>query len=178
MAFNILSLDPRFLNILFSSPQLYCHESAELSVLCYVDDLLVCGTPERTKEFTDKLSQEILLKVDSELKPQTCVNFLGRTLRHNGDSIDVSMSTAYVTDMLKLYGMENSKPSPTTGASIVSKVQPEPLDRNERKKYRAIVGKLFWLALIRPDISYATKEPSLKLRRSMTYCWSPKLSLL
>ena len=78
---------------------LYCHESTEL--LCYVDDRLVCETPERTKEFTDKLSQEVLLKVEGELKPQTSVNFLSRTLRHNGNSIDVSMSTAYVTDRRK-----------------------------------------------------------------------------
>ena len=58
-------------------------------MLCYVDDLLVCGTPERTKEFTDKLSQEVLLKVEGELKPQTSVNFLVRTRRHNGDTIDL-----------------------------------------------------------------------------------------
>ena len=68
------------------------------------------------------------------------------------------MPTAYVTDLLKLCGMKDSKPSPTTGTSAVSKIQPEPLDRNERKKYRAIVGKLLWLALIRPDTAYATKE--------------------
>ena len=43
---------------------LYCHKSTELYVLCYVDDLLVCGTPERTREFTDRLSQEVLLKVE------------------------------------------------------------------------------------------------------------------
>jgi len=54
--------------------------------------------------------------------------------------------------------MENSKPSPTIGTSIGPKVQPEPLDRNERKKYCAIIGKLLRLALIRPDIAYATKE--------------------
>ncbi len=136
----------------------YCHKPTEIYVLCYVvDDLLVCGTPERTKEFTDRLSQEVLLKVEGELKPQTSVNFLGPTLKHNGDSVDVSMTPAYVTDMLKIFGMENSKPSPTTGASTVSKIQPELLDRNERKKNGAIVGKLLWLALIRPDIAYATK---------------------
>ena len=111
---------------------LSCQKSTELYVLCYVDDLLVCGTPGRTEEFTDRLSQEVLLKVEGELKPQTSVNFLGRTLKHNGDRIDMSMTTAYVTDMLKLYGMENSKPSPTTGASTVSKIQPEPRGRNER----------------------------------------------
>ena len=58
-----------------------------------------------------------------------------------------------------MYGMEKIlKPSPTTGTSTVSKILPEPLDRNEHKKYRAIVGKLLWVALIRPDIAYATKE--------------------
>ena len=137
---------------------LYRHSSTELFVPCYENDLLVCGTPERTKEFTDRLSQEVLLKVESELKPQTSIDFLGQTLKHNGDSIDVSMPTAYVTDLLKLCGMEDSKPPPTTGTSTVSEIQPAPLDRNEHKKYRAIVGKLLWLALIRPDIAYATKE--------------------
>ena len=137
---------------------LYCHDSTELYVLRHVDDLLVCGTPERTKEFIDQLSQEVLLKTESKLKPQTSIDFLGQTLKHNGDSISVSMPTAYVTDLLTLCGMENSKPSPTIGTSIGPKVQPEPLDRNERKKYCAIIGKLLRLALIRPDIAYATKE--------------------
>ena len=50
---------------------LYSHKSTEHYVLCYVDDLLVCGTPQRTKEFTNRLSQEVLLKVEGELKPQT-----------------------------------------------------------------------------------------------------------
>ena len=147
---------------------LYCHKSTELYVLCYVDDLLVCGTPGQTKEFTDRLSQEVLLKVEGELKPQTSVNFLGRTLKHNGDRIGVSMTTTYVTDLLKLCGMENSNASPTTGASTVSKIQPEPLDRNDHKKYRAIVGKLLWLALIRPVITYATKELSRDLTAPAT----------
>ena len=138
---------------------LYCHDSTELYyVLRYVDDLLVCGTPERTKEFTDRLSREVLLKTESELKPQTSIDFFCRTLKHNGASIDVSRPIAYVTDLLKLCGMKDSKPSPTTGTSTISKIQPEPLDRNEHKKYRAIVGRLLWLALIRPDIAYATKE--------------------
>ena len=73
-----------------------------------------------------------------------------------------------MTDLLKLCGMENSKPSPTTGASTVSKIQPEPLDRNEHEKYPAIVGKLLWLALIRPDIAYAAKELSRDLTAPTT----------
>ena len=80
--------------------------------MCYVEDLLVCGNPERIKVFTvEQLSKEVLLKVEGERKPQTTVNFLGRTLRHNGDGIHITMPPAYVSDMLKLFGMENAKSS-------------------------------------------------------------------
>jgi len=117
-----------------------------------VDDLLVCGNPEcgnpeRIKVFTEQLSKEVLLKVEGELKPQTTVNF-----------IDITMPTAYVADMLKLFGMENAKPSPTTGTSTKPNYVPQPLNNADHKAYRAIVGNRLWLALIRPDMSYATKN--------------------
>ena len=135
---------------------------------CYVDDLLVCGNPDRIKPFTEQLSKEVLLKIEGELKPQTSVNFLGRTLKHNGDSIDITMSPAYVSDMLTLFGMDTAKPSPTTGTSAKPSHVPQPLNTSEHKAYRAIVGKLLWLALIRPDISYATKELSRDLTAPTT----------
>ena len=151
-----------------TDPNLYVHSSKELYVLCYVDDLLVCGNPDRIKPFTEQLSKEVLLKIEGELKPQTSVNFLGRTLKHNGDSIDITMSPAYVSDMLTLFGMDTAKPSPTTGTSAKPSHVPQPLNTSEHKAYRAIVGKLLWLALIRPDISYATKELSRDLTAPTT----------
>ena len=87
------------------------------------------------------------MKVEGELKPQTTVNF-----------IDITMPTAYVADMLKLFGMENAKPSPTTGTSTKPNYVPQPLNNADHKAYRAIVGNRLWLALIRPDMSYATKN--------------------
>lgn len=62
-------------------------------MLCHVDDLLVCGDPDLAKELTDKLAKGVLLKIEGELKAGTTVNFLGRTLKHNGDSVDIIMST-------------------------------------------------------------------------------------
>eukprot|EP00438_Fugacium_kawagutii_P003018 Skav203149 [mRNA] locus=scaffold626:61922:63415:+ [translate_table: standard] len=111
-----------------TDPNLYCHSSKELYVLCYVDDLLVCGNPDRIKAFTEQLSKEVLLKVEGELKPQTTVNFLGRTLKHNGDSIDITMPSAYIDDMLELFGMKNSKPASTTGTTAKPNHVPQPLD--------------------------------------------------
>ena len=108
------------------------------------------------------------MEVEGELKPQTTVNFLGRTLRHNGDSIDITMPTAYVRDMLKLFDMEDAKPSPTTGSSTKPNYVPQRLNNADHTADHAIVGKLLWLALVRPDISSATKEWSRDLTAPTT----------
>ena len=134
-----------------SDPNLYCHESGRLYVLAYVDDLLVVGTDEMRKSFMSQLSEEVLLKE----------TFLGRRLRHNGDSIDVCMSQKYIDATLELYGMKDAKPVATTGTVTINKTVPDtPLSPEEHKVYRTAVGKLLWLSLVRGDIAYATKELS------------------
>ena len=45
-----------------SDPNLYCHESGNMYVWAYVDDLLVVGTDEMSKSFMSELSEEVLLK--------------------------------------------------------------------------------------------------------------------
>ena len=52
-----------------ADPNLYCHSSGDLYVLCYVDDLLVCGKHELAVQFTKDLEKEVLLKIEAELKP-------------------------------------------------------------------------------------------------------------
>ena len=57
--------------------------------------------------------------------------------------------------------MKNAKPVATTGSvTIVKTVSDTPLSPEEHSVYRTAVGKLLWLALIRGDIAYATKELS------------------
>ena len=79
-------------------------------MLAYVDDLLVVGTDEMRKEFMSRLSEEVLLKETGQPVPGTEHTFLGRRLRHNGDSIDVCMSQTYIDGILELYGMSKAKP--------------------------------------------------------------------
>ena len=111
-----------------SDPNLYRHESGKLYVLAYVDGLLVAGTDEMRKQFMSRLSEEVLLKETGQLVPGTEHTFLGRRLRHNGDSIDVCMSQTYIDAILDLYGMKNAKPVATTGSvTIVKTVSGTPL---------------------------------------------------
>ena len=148
-----------------ADPNLYCHPSGDLYVLCYVDDLLVCGKHQLAVQFTKDLEKEVLLKIEAELKPGKSVNFLGRVLRHNGDSVDICMPQDYITKTLDLYNMVKAKAVGTTGTTSFSHrlVLGDPLSADEHKVYRTAVGKLLWLALIRPDTSYATKELSRDL---------------
>ena len=64
--------------------------------------------------------------------------------------------------------MEKAKPSSTTGTCTKPNYVPQPLNNADHKAYRAIVGKLLWLALIRPDISLATEELSRDLTAPTT----------
>ena len=130
-----------------ADPNLYSHKSGRLYVLCYVDDKLVCEDPNLAQEFTDKLAKEELLKIEGELKAGTTVNFLGRTLKHNGDSVDIIMSTKYVEDLLDVYNMRNSKPVTTIGTATAHRTAnaTEPLSSEEHKCYRTAVGNCFGL---------------------------------
>eukprot|EP00439_Symbiodinium_sp_Y106_P074225 s3018_g14.t1 len=85
---------------------------------------------------------EVLLKETGQLVPGSEHTFLGRRLRHNGDSIDVRMSQKYIDAILELYGMKDAKPVATTGTVTINKTVPDtPLSPEEHKVYRtAMVG--------------------------------------
>ena len=146
-----------------SDSNLYCHSSKQLYVLAYVDDLMIVGDPEQSKAFIDSLNKELLVKITGRLEAGSEHSFLGRKLRHNGDSIDILMSQQYIEEILKLYSMNSSSNIVnTTGSSALKRAQDSdtPLDKEEHSKFRTAVGKLLWLAFVRPDCSYAVKELS------------------
>eukprot|EP00438_Fugacium_kawagutii_P035573 Skav206146 [mRNA] locus=scaffold2285:21167:21949:+ [translate_table: standard] len=64
--------------------------------------------------------------------------------------------------------MKTVNPSTSTGTTVKPNHVPQPLCQTDHKRYRAIVSKLLWLALIRPDIAYAAKELSRDLTAPTT----------
>ena len=174
-----------------SDGNLYCHSSKQLYVLAYVDDLLIVGDSEQSKSFTEALGKELLVKIIGSLEPGTEHSFLGRRLKHNGDSIDMFMSQGYIEELLKIYQMESANNVNTTGTTALKRMQDAdtPLEPAEHAKYRTAVGKLLWLAFVRPDCSYAVKElsrdvksPTLeslaKLKHLLRYIVGTKQSVL
>eukprot|EP00439_Symbiodinium_sp_Y106_P016692 s1580_g2.t1 len=145
-----------------SDPNLYCHSSKQLYVLAYVGDLLIAVDSEKAQEFIEALNKEFLVKVTANLDAGTEASFLGRRLRHNGDSIDVFMPQTYVDELLALHSMKDSNCVSTTGTASLKRLDDsdQALDKTEHAKYRTAVGKLLWMAFARPDCSFAVKELS------------------
>ena len=71
------------------------------------------------------------------------------------------MPQEYAEELLKLY-MQKANPAPNTGSSALKRIQDadSPLSAADHAAFRTCVGKLLWLAFVRPDISYAVKELS------------------
>ena len=127
-----------------------------------MDDLLIVGDAKLKKEFIEALSKELLVKITGELRPNTEHSFLGRKLRHNGDSIDIFMPQKYIEDLLELYSMNKANSVNTTGSSSLKRIEDADvaLDAKAHSLFRTAVGKLLWLAFVRPDCSYAVKKLS------------------
>ena len=143
----------------------------KLLVMTYVDDLLIVGEKQEQESFLAKLSAQFPLKHQTKLDAQTPLTFLGKLAEHNAQeySISLHLPTSYYLKLFKLYGMEQAKPSSTTGDKLGLSDDPadpinQPLDPARHKLYRTTVGKLLWATPVRPDISFAVKELSRSLQ--------------
>ena len=143
----------------------------KLLVMTYVDDLLIVGEKLAQESFLAKLSAMFPLKHQTKLDAQTPLTFLGKLVEYNQQehSISLHLPTAYYQKLFKLYGMEQAKPSSTTGDKLGLSDDPadplnQLLDPARHKLYRTAVGKLLWATPVRPDISFAVKELSRSLQ--------------
>ena len=146
-------------------------QADKLLVMTYVDDLLIVGEKLAQESFLAKLSAMFPLKHQTKLDAQTPLTFLGKLVEYNQQehSISLHLPTAYYQKLFKLYGMEQAKPSSTTGDKLGRNDDPadplnQPLDPARHKLYRTAVGKLLWATPVRPDISFAVKELSRSLQ--------------
>ena len=134
-------------------------------VMTYVDDLLIVGEKQEQESFLAKLSAQFPLRHQTKLDAQTPLTFLGKLVVYNAQehSISLHLPTAYYLKLFKLYGMEQAKPSSTTGDKLGLSDDPadpinQPLDPARHKLYRTAVGKLLWATPVRTDISLLSKN--------------------
>ncbi|KAH9649857.1 hypothetical protein KPL70_026141 [Citrus sinensis] len=121
-----------------------------LIVQIYVDDIIFGSTNELLcKEFSSCMSKEFEMSMMGELK-----YFLGLQIKQNEEGIFINQAK-YVKDLLKLFGIDDSK-TKNTPMSTTTK-----LDKDEKgkevdiKMYRGMIGSLLYLTASRPDIMFS-----------------------
>lgn len=120
-----------------SSLFIYKNSGCVIYLLVYVDDIIITGSDNNfLTSLISRLSQEFKLRDLGDLH-----YFLGiQVIRHN-DGLILSQHK-YFQDILKLAGMESSKPcsTPLTAGLVLSKSACSALSQNDSTLYRRLCG--------------------------------------
>ncbi|SPO27395.1 uncharacterized protein UTRI_10512 [Ustilago trichophora] len=128
-------------------------------IAVYVDDIvLVTRTQEDMDKYKRELTRRFKMTEGGKLK-----YILGLEITWNTDSTKLSQS-AYIRQMVDKFLVESAKPATTPLPLKEFDSDVEPLNEQDHKKYRMIVGSLLYASTgTRPDISYATSRLSKHL---------------
>jgi histone deacetylase 1/2 len=137
--------------------------------LIYVDDIIVASS---SQEATDALLSD--LKKDFALKDLGDLHYvLGMEVKKVQSGIILTQDK-YATDLLRRVNMLSCKPisTPLSTSEKLSAHEGVPLDPNDAKNYRSIVGALQYLTLTRPDISFSVNKVCQFLHAPTDTHWS------
>ncbi|GJZ40319.1 retrovirus-related pol polyprotein from transposon TNT 1-94 [Tanacetum coccineum] len=136
-------------------------------VQIYVDDIIFSSTcQELCDDFLKIMHDEFEMSMMGELD-----FFLGLQIKQLEDEIFFNQSK-YVKEMLKKFGLEDSKPIKTPMSSETKLTRDEDGEPIDDTKYRGMIGSLLYLTASRPNIMFsvclcarfqeAPKLPTLK----------------
>ncbi|GJR63170.1 retrovirus-related pol polyprotein from transposon TNT 1-94 [Tanacetum coccineum] len=80
--------------------------------------------------------------------------FLGLQIKQMEDGILFNQSK-YIKDMLKKFGLEDSKPTKTPMSTEIKLTKDDEVDSVDSSKYRGIIGSLLYLTSSRTDIMFS-----------------------
>jgi len=153
-----------------SSPCVYYHPQRHLKVVTHVDDFICGGAEEDLRWLKRELQKEFELKyqiMGDDINDCKEATFLGRTIRWENEGISYEADQKHVQILLKEEDMEGAKPVSTPGVAEEKNIDNEgsesDMNNEGATKYRRAVARINYLALDRPDLSFAAKE----LSRSM-----------
>ncbi|KAK2429898.1 hypothetical protein QL285_028295 [Trifolium repens] len=121
-----------------------------LLVQIYVDDIIFGSTnPSLVKSFSSLMQGEFEMSMMGEL-----TYFLGLQIKQLEEGTFI-YQTKYCLELLKKFGMTDSKIMETPMASTCALSKDEECKDVEITKYRGIIGSLLYLTASRPDIMFS-----------------------
>ncbi|GJW19367.1 retrovirus-related pol polyprotein from transposon TNT 1-94, partial [Tanacetum coccineum] len=119
-------------------------------VQIYVDDIIFGSTcQDMCDEFAKIMHDEFEMSMMGELN-----FFLGLQIKQMEDGIFFNQSK-YIKEMLKKFGLEESKPMKTPMSSDTKLTKDEECESVDSTKYRGMIGSLLYLTESRPDIMFS-----------------------
>lgn len=142
-------------------------------ILVYVDDIIITGcTTAVVQQIITKLSARLSLKDLCELN-----YFLGVEVLHKPNGL-VLTQRKYIMNILQETHMEGSNgvPTPMSTSLTLSVVKDSRVI--DQSGYHRLVGKLQYLSLTRPDISFTVNKLSQYLHCPQKHHWQAVKCLL
>ncbi|GJS69800.1 retrovirus-related pol polyprotein from transposon TNT 1-94 [Tanacetum coccineum] len=119
-------------------------------VQIYVDDIIFGSTcQDMYDEFAKIMHDEFEMSMMGELN-----FFLGLQIKQLKDGIFFNQYK-YIKEMLKKFGLEESKPMKTPMSSDAKLTKDEDCESVDNTKYRGMIGSLLYLTTSRPDIMFS-----------------------
>ncbi|GKD89693.1 retrovirus-related pol polyprotein from transposon TNT 1-94 [Tanacetum coccineum] len=119
-------------------------------VQIYVDDIIFGLTcQDMCDEFAKIMHDKFEMSMMGELN-----FFLGLQIKQMEDGIFFNQSK-YIKEMLKKFGLEDSKPMKTPMSSDTKLMKDEECKSVDSTKYRGMIGSLLYLTASRPDIMFS-----------------------
>nr|GEX55480.1 hypothetical protein [Tanacetum cinerariifolium] len=119
-------------------------------VQIYVDDIIFYSTcQDMCDEFAKIMHDEFEISMMGELNI-----FFGLQIKQMEDGIFFNQSK-YIKEMLKKFGLEDSKPMKTLMSSDIELTKDEECKWVDSTKYRGMIGSLLYLTASRPDIMFS-----------------------
>ena len=119
-------------------------------VQIYVDDIIFGSTcQDMCGEFAKIMHDEFEMSMMGELN-----FFLGLQIKQLEDEIFFNQYK-YIKEMLKKFGLEDSKPMKTPMSTEVKLTKDDEGESVDNTKYRGMIGSLLYLTASRPDIMFS-----------------------
>ena len=138
-------------------------------VLVYVDDIIVTSSSHHAiATLIHDLNTHFAIKDLGDLH-----FFLGIEVKKISDGL-VLTQEKYASDLLRKFGMEKCKSSPTplSTSEKLSAHEGDPLGPEDSTRYMSVVGGLQYLTLTRPDISFSVNKVCQYLHAPTTVHWT------
>ncbi|KAK4395750.1 Retrovirus-related Pol polyprotein from transposon RE1 [Sesamum angolense] len=139
----------------------------------YVDDILIIGSDINGIEETKTYLQKHFVTIDLG-RPRY---FLGIEIAHSKHGVSLSQRK-YACDLLQETGLLGTKPVDTPTDSNMNFWNDDDNYLEDTTKYRRLVGKLIYLTVTRPDISFAVGLVSQFMDKPQSVHWEAAIRIL